>query len=186
MSYEYLNEEFYSEAAIYEFVRRLYRKARFVVTNIGKVAANDVRVELIVTKGEGVAIFESSEMPEKPRRKKSRLDIPALNNIRPVVRHPGEVDIEVGDDRFKLEMDCGSIQPGRKIWSGGFFVGVAETGQFTLEGQISAENLSQPKPFTLTIDANIAKSAMTAEELIKLADGEDVDDGDGDDEYEED
>lgn len=184
MSYEFLNEEFYSEVATYEFVRRLYRKARFVVTNTGKVAANDVRVELTIAKGEGVAIVGSSKMPDQPRRKKSRLDIPALKKLRPVMRHPGDVDIEVGDDRFKFEMDCGSIQPGRKIWSDEFFIGVAESGEFKLEGHLYAENLPEPKPFTLNIDADITRTSMTVDDLIKLADGEDAD---GDvDEYEED
>lgn len=181
-SYEYLNELFYREMADYEFVRRLYRQVRLVITNTGKVGANDVRVELTVPMGKGIGISGSSGIPERPEKRKSRLDFPAMKHIRPAMRHAGAVDIEADDARFKLEIDCGNLQPGRKVWSDDFYVFVADTGEFRLEGHIFAENLPEPKAFTLTINADITKTSMTVDELIDLAEPRNEDDIDDEDE----
>jgi len=180
MGMEVLNEIFYHETANYEFVKRLFRPVRLVVSNTGKVAANDVRVEIIVRKGEGFGLSDECEIPERPEKRKSRLDVVSkgLKNIRPAIRRAGAVFIEASDDRFKLEMDCGNLQPGRKVWSDEFFIGVAETGEVSLEGHFFAENLSEPKAFTLTIDADITKTSMTVDELIDLAEAGDHDDDD--------
>ncbi len=163
-----LNEQYFRELANYEFVRRLFCSVRLVVTNKGKVAASDVRVELTIPKGDGVGICDSSDIPEPPQKRRSRFDFPAMKNIHPIIRHAGGVDIDANDDRLKLEIECGNLQPGRKVWSDIFYIGIAETGEFTLNGQSYARNLSEPKAFALTIHANITKSQMTVDELLAL------------------
>jgi len=171
-----LNEFVYLEMTDYEFAKRLYRPIRLVVTNTGKVAANDVRLEVFLRKGEGMGLFNPAEIPERPQRQTPRFYATsnALRNFRPaVLRSPGDVTIETNNERFKFIMDCGNIQPGRKIFSDEFFIGIAESGKTNLAGHFYAENLPDPKEFMLTIDANIAKTSMTVNELIKLADAKD-------------
>jgi len=189
-SHEVLNEVFYHEMANYEFVKRLVRPVRLVVTNTGKVAAHDVRVEIVVRKGEGTGLSDPCDIPERPERRKSRLDVTAkaFRGIRgAALRRAGDVTIDANDDRFKLIMDCGNIQPAQRIWSDEFFIGVSKSGENELVGQFYAENLPAPNEFTLTIDADIAKTSMTVDELIKLADAKEDDGDDGDDDvYEED
>ena len=165
-----LNEQYFRELANHEFFRRLFHSVRFVVTNKGKAAAGDVRVELTIPKGNRVGIYGSSDTPDQPMRKRSRFDLiqSSVRNVRPNIRHVGDVSIDVNNDRFRVEIECGNLQPGRKIWSDVLYIGIAETGEFTLNGKLYARNLSEPKAFALTIDANITKSQMTVDEILDL------------------
>ena len=44
--------------------------------------------------------------------------MPGLKSIRPAFRRePGEVVIEKNNERFRVSIDCGSLQPGRRVWS---------------------------------------------------------------------
>ncbi len=184
-SHEVLNEEFYHEMANYEFMKKLVRPVRLVVTNTGKVAANDVRAEIIVCKNEGLGLSEPHDIPERPKRRKSSFDVTSkiIRGIRPAaLRSPGYVTINTNDERFKFTMECGDIQPGRKIFSDEFYFGVGESGEKTLTGHFFAANLPEPMEFTLTIQADITRTSMTVDELTKLAD---VHDDHDDDEYEE-
>ncbi len=162
-----LNENYYRELANYEFIRRLFRPVRLVVRNVGQVSANNVRSELVVPANIGLLVKYPSEMPEPPRKRCSMFDMaPALRNIRPAFRKPGEVTIEKNDERIRIEIDCGDLQPGRRVWSAKFFV--AFGGDVAVDGQIFAENLPQPKAFTLTVSANTAKTSMSVSGLRAL------------------
>lgn len=170
LNYEELNSEYYREYWVHTFTQRLFRKVRFVLTNSGKVAANNARVELSVLPNNGVLMLPPHEMPDKPPRKRSRLNTSATHGIRPFHTPPGYIDINVGDDRHQLEMDCASIQPGRKIWSYDFFIGLTRTGKHILEAFAFAENLSEPRRFELTIDAEVSTTKMSAAQIVRLAD----------------
>jgi hypothetical protein len=115
---ETLNEDFYRESAIYEFVKRLVRPVRLVVTNKGRVAAHNVRVEITVAAVPGIAIVDDSDLPDTPRRTRSQFEVAqrTFKKIRPAIRHAGAIYIDASNDRFRLEVDCGSLQPGRRFW----------------------------------------------------------------------
>ena len=68
-----------------------------------------------------------------------------------------------------LIMECGNIQPGRKIFSDDFCIGVAKSGKKKVAGQLFAENLSKPNDFDLAVDANIDQTSMTVDELVDFA-----------------
>jgi hypothetical protein len=92
-----------------------------------------------------------------------------MNSIRPASRrNPGEVHINKNDERFQVEIDCGNLQPGRRVWSDIFYIGKAVSGDLTLCGQIFADNLPQPKDCTLTVSVTVTKTAMTVDELCSL------------------
>lgn len=88
--------------------------------------------------------------------------------LRPALRHAGYVDIEKNDHEIKTEIDCGNLQPGRKVWTDDFFLGIGQSGSIQITGQLFSGNLAQPKPFTLSISAEITRSQMTVEELSRL------------------
>jgi hypothetical protein len=164
-----LNVNYYRELANYEFTRRLFRPVRLVVKNIGQVAANDVRTELTIPCNHGVVVVDPSDLPKPPKKRVSLFEMPAFKSMRTAfVRNPGEVKIDKNDDRFKIEIDCGDLQPGRRVWSGVFFMGKGVTGELTIPGEIFAENLSQPKSFTLTVSATVKKSRMDVSDLRSL------------------
>ncbi len=173
-----LNAHFYQELAQYEFMRRLFKKIRLVVANTGEVPATDVRLEIVVPSGRGVGIVSESEIPDVPKRRKSILAVSAMKNLRlrPAFRHAGYVDIDKNDDQTKVEIECGNLQPGRKVWTDTFCIGIGRSGEVKLTGHLYAANLPKPQEFTLSLSATINETAMTVDELMSLDQSSDEDD----------
>jgi hypothetical protein len=94
----------------------------------------------------------------------------ALRDIRPALQAPGDLTIVKNEERFRIEIECGNLQPGRRVWSEVFCVGTRTSGDLVLAGQVFANNLPQPKDFTLTISVNIRRTRMTLAELRALPD----------------
>lgn len=162
------NDNYFRDLANYEFTRRLFRPVRLVVKNVGQVAANNVRAELTVPTNIGVMVLDKSDLPDPPSRRREIMSA-ALKGIRPAFRRdPGEVAIDKNDERFRVEIDCRDLQPGRRVWSDIFYVGKGQTGDLTLNGQVFADNLPQPKDFTLTVSVTVAGTSMTVDELCSL------------------
>ena len=164
-----LNSDFYRELAHYEFFRRLFRPVNLVVRNVGTVAANNVRIEFAVSKHIRVSLVDSSDVPNPPKRKADFVSQPFLKGLRPAfLRKPGEVTIDENNERFKVSIDCGDLQPGRSIKSDEFYLGKGEAGEVLLDGQVFADNLPQPKGFILTICVTVNRTTMTIADLKQL------------------
>jgi hypothetical protein len=163
------NRNFYRELAQYEQMQRFFRPIRPLVKNTGQVTANNVRVELIVPPTAQILITEPHEMPEPPKKTRELVTLPK-NSLRPAFRRdPGEVIIDGNDERVRIAVDCGSLQPGRWIKSDEFFMGRESSGESVLSGHIYAENLPAPKEFSLTVSVNVAETTMTLDELLRLS-----------------
>jgi hypothetical protein len=94
-----------------------------------------------------------------------------MKGIKPAFRRePGEVDIDKNDERFRVEIDCGDLQPGRQVCSEVFYVGKRTSGDLSLCGLVFADNLPQPKDFALTVSVTVRETTMTVEELCSLPD----------------
>lgn len=157
------NANYYYELAEYEAMTRLCRPVRLTVKNIGEVAANNVRVELVVPMGFG--LLPTEDLPEKPE-KEEMAGARAMRGIRSVHRRdPGEVDIDQNDDRFRIEIDCKDLQPGRRVWSDTFYIGAGQSGDYPIQGYVFADNLPAPQEFTLTVTADVAHTTLTIAEL---------------------
>jgi hypothetical protein len=172
-----LNNRYHHERAEYEFCKRLFRKVRLVVSNTGDVPASDVRVEMSVPTKQGIVVMRPSKFPEVPKRRTSLLAMPALRDLhfRRPFREAGDVDIDENEHRYKVEVECGTLQPGRQVWSDEFYIGIGSSGEIELAGRLLAGNLPEPQEFTLTIDANVSETEMTVDELVSLADPVDDD-----------
>jgi hypothetical protein len=164
-----LNLDYFRQLAEFECVRRLFRPVRLVVKNIGQVAARNVRCELAIPVDIGVSVVDSSDLPDAPKRRTSLANSVRLKSIKPAFgRTAGNVSIDKTDERYRIDIDCGDLQPGRRVWSDVFYVGKAESGELELAGQIYAENLPEPKEFTLTISASVSRTTMTIDDLRNL------------------
>ena len=172
-----VNPQYYHELANYEFCRRLFRNVRMVVSNTGDVPASDVRIEMTVPTKQGIVIMPSSKFPEVPKRRTSILGIPAMRDVqfRQAFRNPGDVDIDENEHRFKIEVDCGTLQPGRQVWSDEFYIGIGSNGEVELGGRLLAGNLHGPQDFTLRIDADLSETEMGVDELVSMSDPSDGD-----------
>jgi len=118
-------------------------------------------------------------MPNAPQRRES-ISAVAMKNlkIRPALRHPGYADIDSNEHRTKMQIDCGNLQPGRRVWTDTFYMGIAQSGVLELRGMVFAANLLEPKEFALSINADVTQTSMALEELLSLADGQDAAEGD--------
>ena len=164
-----LSDDFFRELASFEFARRLFRPIRLVVRNVGQVAANNVRAEMTMPTNIGVVVMYASDIPDPPKQRVGLLSNSALKGIKPAFRRdPGEVDIAKNDKRFRVEFDCGDLQPGRRVWSDVFYIGKEASGNLSLCGLLFADNLPQPKDFVLTVSVTVTKTAMTVDELCSL------------------
>jgi hypothetical protein len=163
------NDNFFRELANFEFMRRLFRPIRLVVKNVGQVAANNVRAELTVPTNRGAMVVDASEIPDPPKLHADLLSNSVLKGIRPAFRRdPGEVTIDKNDERFRVEIDCGDLQPGRRVWSDIFYIGKGASGDLSLCGLVFADNLPQPKDFALTVSVTVKSTGMTVDELCSL------------------
>ena len=173
-----LNPRFYHELYNYVFFHKLFKKIRLVVLNSGDAPATDVRLEISVQQGHGFGIVDWPEVPKAPKRRDSMLAFSAIEKmkLRPVFRHAGDVDIEKNDHETKVEIECGNLQPGRKVWTDAFYLGIGQSGEVQITGSVFAANLPQPKTFGLSIKADIQRTTMTLDELVSLGDQSDEDD----------
>jgi hypothetical protein len=160
------NANYYRELAEYEFMTRLCRPVRLTAKNVGEVAANNVRVELVVPTDLG--LLPTVDMPEKPE-KEEMFAARAMRRIRSLHgRDPGEVDIDQNDDRYRIEIDCKNLQPGRQVWSDKFYIGAGQSGDYPIEGHVFADNLPTPQQFTLTVTADVEHTTLTINELHSM------------------
>lgn len=158
------NANYYYELAEYEFMSRLCRPVRLTVKNIGEAAAKSVRVELVVPIGVGLLLSE--DLPEKPEKE----EMPGERAIRGIGsvhqrRDPGEVDIGKNDDRFRIEIDCKDLQPGRPVWSDTFYIGARESGHYSIEGHVFADNLQGPQECELIVTVKVEHTTLTPKDL---------------------
>jgi len=164
------NPDYYRELAHYLFFQKIAKKIRLVVRNLGDEPARDVRLEILIENGQGFGILEWQEVPETPKRTCRPLYASALSNINAGQSsgHAGYVDIEKNAHETKIEIECGSLQPGRNVWTDTFYLGIGQSGPVQIVGKIFAANLTRPIEFSLSIEAVIHTTSMTVEELISL------------------
>ncbi|HVS37270.1 MAG TPA: ATP-binding protein [Gemmataceae bacterium] len=164
------NSGYYRQLAEYEFMKRLFLPMRVVVHNTGSVAATGVRVELATPAAQEISLFYPSDMPDRPRSREFSFLGPALRSIRPARREPGDVTIRKNQDRIRVEVECETLQPGRKVWSDVFYVGRATTGVVEFAGWVFAENLPQPKEFILSAAFTLSRTRLSVQDLRSLPD----------------
>ena len=163
-----LNRDYFRELAEFEFAKRLFHPVRLVVANTGKVAANDVRVELAVPASVGALLLDQGDLPSAPQRRGLDLSPAVIGGMRSGFKEPGAVQIDKNEERLRVEMDCGDLQPGRRVWSDVFYVGKSTTGEIPAHGQIFAGNLPRPVDFSLTMTVHVTETQMSLEELKEL------------------
>jgi hypothetical protein len=164
-----LNRHYFRKLVEFEFARRFFRPVRFVVRNVGDVAARNVRCELAIAANIGVVVMHSCEFPDAPKRRSSIADSLAIKGIKPAIRRtPGDVTIDKNEERYRIGIECGDLQPGRRVWSDVFHIAMAESGELELAGRIYADNLPQPREFALAISTKVTRTTMSLKELLNL------------------
>jgi hypothetical protein len=158
------NKEYYRATASYERWRRLLRPISLFVQNLGGVRAEQVLLEITIPMS--TRILVRNELDEQPKTTRSLLDMPSLRSLHHA--HLGAVSIGQTRHQWKLAIDCGDLQPGRGLKTDDFYVGMLESGQYTIEGRIFADNLPMPQPFSLGINAAVTKTSLSLDDLYSM------------------
>ena len=130
--------------------------------NIGEAAAKNVRVELVIPMG--IGLLNRSKTCLKTKEGKSQGSEQCVGFVR-APGNPGRSGYRRNGDRFRIQIDCKDLQPGRRVWSDRFYIGAARTGDHAIQGHVFADNLPTPQEFTLTVRAEVEQTALTVEEL---------------------
>ena len=161
------NRHFLRELANYWRFINVARKVCLTITNIGAVAAEDVRLELAVPRGGCVEVADLCDAPDVPAARISIFDTPGLRSLRGV-RGPsrtGDVDIERTQGESKVTVEFGGIQPGRAVRSEPFYVSVLQTGTYAILGKVFATNLAEPLDVTVSFDVSVERQGMSVSDL---------------------
>lgn len=171
------NIAYFRERAKFEWAKRLYRPARLVLVNTGRVAAAHVRVELSLATDLGAALMEHADLPPVPSRERFLVS-PIAESLTSGgnVRQPGAIDIDKNEERFRLVMECGDVQPKRRVWSEVFYAAKRTSGTVIASGQIFARNLATPVEFSLTMTARVTDTELSVQQVTALLDAEDFGD----------
>ena len=75
------------------------------------------------------------------------------------------MDINRNGERFRIEVDCKDLQPGRRMWSDTFYIGAGQTDDYPITCHVFADNLPAPQEFTLTVTAEVEQTTLSVKEL---------------------
>lgn len=161
------NTDYYRELASYEFTRRIYRPVRLVIENVGTVAARDVRVEINISKATELAAMTESQLPDPPQRTYSMGDYIHRYPIhgRHIQVQPGHVRVDENRERFRVEIECGDLQPSRRIWSEVFYLAGLKSGSREVPGLVYASNLPTPQRFGLQATVTVRRTKVSVKDL---------------------
>jgi hypothetical protein len=158
------NHQYYRELAHYIYVCKLFRPVRLSISNVGRVAARNVRVEFSVNSLMQIEMLQKENLPQMPKKQSLGPEL-NLNRMR-FTKTPGNVCINQTTDQLTIEIDCGDLQPGRRIFSDVFYIGKKTENCDNIVGAVYADNLSCPSELNLTISASLSKSSLTVEDLM--------------------
>lgn len=158
------NHQYYRELAHYIYVRNLFRPVQLSISNVGRVAARNVRVEFSVNSLMQIEMLQKENLPQMPKKQSLGPEL-NLNRMR-FTKTPGNVCINQTTDQLTIEIDCGDLQPGRRIFSDVFYIGKKTENCDNIVGAVYADNLSCPSELNLTISASLSKSSLTVEDLM--------------------
>lgn len=163
------NFDFFREIARHEFMYRFFRPVRFAVQNVSRIAANDVRVEMLSSDSDLAQFRPIGDMPSEPNRYHNYLDPMVSRSIASVARkNAGEVSITPKGSGFELVFECGNLQPGRRILSDIVYVGMKGSGSLSMVTRVYAANLPQPMDSSLSISIQVKETTMSVGELTLL------------------
>ena len=158
------NHQYYRDLAHYIYVCKLFRPVRLSISNVGRVAARNVRVEFSVNSLMQIEMLQKENLPQMPKKQSLGPEL-NLNRMR-FTKTPGNVCINQTTDQLTIEIDCGDLQPGRRIFSDVFYIGKKTENCDNIVGAVYADNLSCPSELNLTISASLSKSSLTVEDLM--------------------
>jgi len=113
-----------------------------------------------------IEMLEKEDLPQMPKKQSLRPELNLNRKRLNISKTPSNVCINQTTDQLTIEIDCGDLQPGRRIFSDVFYIGKKTENCDNIFGAVYADNLSYPSELNLTISASLSKSSLTVEDLM--------------------
>jgi len=161
-----LNREYWRDFVHYVTSTELARPVALTVTNRGKTAAKDVRVEFAVEDPTGDLHFISDkDMPGLPTRNYPLHAANMPQAMAAALKGP-PFEAERIKGTWHLAFNLGTLQPARTLFPAiKFFAGSKRTQPVTLIGRVLAENLPAPAECKLTMQFTATARTMSLDEM---------------------
>jgi Putative DNA-binding domain len=160
------NVDYYRDLADFAYEVGLLRPIMITAINRGKMAAREVRIELILEDPDHEYLLRTaSDYPYYPPQKSSLFDM-AVRAVHPV---GPTVEIVQSVTSWHLTYNLGNIQPGRAIWHDKpVYIGSSSREAAEFKGLIFADSLQAPKSFSLLVNFTVERRVLTLDQLLSL------------------
>lgn len=158
------NMNYWRELAQYEQFQQMNCKLKLAVQNSGEMSANDVKVTLEASKGEGAVLMSvASDLPCRPSTERwANIGNHVTRSLR------SRISIDERSDFWRLTIAVGKILPKETVIVQDIFcVAVRSSMLISLEAKIYAVELSEPKNEALDLHFTVNSKRETAEEFLK-------------------
>lgn len=158
------NRDYWRELVDFIKTTQLARPVALAVSNRGKSAAREVRVELKIEDAEKHLTFiKKSEMPAMPSKRSYLRAFSAPNAIAAAIKVP-PFEAEYVDGAWHIAFNLGTLQPARTVFPAiPFFAGSKQSKLLEITGRVLADNLPSPAECKLTFRFNSTQKAMNLE-----------------------
>ena len=163
------NSEYYRQLAKHIYISKLYRPAAFVLINSGRYVARNVRVEIIIEESTNIDALEEYEIPSRPERQTCGPDLSGFKFKR--AASPGDLAINRLSGMIKVEVLCGDVQPGRRIYSNQFYLGKRTEEKCSVLYIIYSDDLPEPIKGQLHISADLKHASYSLPDLLHVGNG---------------
>jgi hypothetical protein len=160
------NHSYYKELAEYIDLTSVLVPVGFSLKNIGSKLAANARLVITAGKEPSVLIGLESEYPDRPTKYYSLLS-PSVPSLRSLIRTE-PMELERHEGGWTLTVNFGSVQPKAVVWSEQvLYVGARRPSQLEWDGQIFADNLSEPILTHLSINFTTRHRKLDLKELLQ-------------------
>ncbi|WP_216901154.1 helix-turn-helix domain-containing protein [Synechococcus sp. CCY 9618] len=160
------NSEYYRQLAKHIYIHELYRPVALALINSGRYVARNVRVELEIAESTNIDALEECEIPSRPKKQTSGPDLSGFMPRR--TGRPGDLIINRLSGKIKVEVMCGDVQPGRRIYSDQFFLGKRTEEKNLVLYSIYSDDLPEPIKGQLDISAVLDHAVYSSSDLLHV------------------
>lgn len=163
------NSKYYRQLAKHIYISELYRPAIFALINSGRYVARNVRVEIEIEESTNIDTLEEYEIPSRPKKQTLGPDLTGLKFRR--TPSPGDLAINRLSGLIKVEVQCGDVQPGRRIYSDQFYLGKRTEEESSVHYVIYSDDLPEPTRGQLHISADLQHASYSLPDLLHIGNG---------------
>lgn len=161
-----VNRDYWRDFVHYVTVTELAKPVALTVTNRGKHAAKDVRVEFVIEDPDhNLHFIAAAKMPERPTTS-FPMHVASMPQAMAAALKGPPFEAERIKGTWHLAFNLGALQPSRTLFPAiKFFAGAKRSATITLVGRVLAENLPAPAECKLTLHFVATARTMTLDAM---------------------